>query len=305
MTIDPQHLMNRAFAPVEHTYTAHDTQLYALALGVGADPLDEAALPYVYEGVGGDELRALPTFANVLAYPGFWVREPDTGIDWRRLLHAEQQIVLHGPLPTAARVIGQTRVSALWDRGAAKGAFLQLERQVSEADSGRLLATVRQLTLLRGDGGFTERGQRGSEGAPPAPHPLPERVADAVCDLATLPQASLLYRLCGDPNPLHADPAVAQAAGFARPILHGMATMGVAAHAVLRALLAYDACRFSAMRVRFSAPALPGDTLRTELWLDPADTGQNGADVISLRTTAVERDVVVLNHGRVDLRPAD
>ena len=101
---------------------------------------------------------------------------------------------------------------------------------------------MRQLSLLRGDGGF---GEGGSEGAPPAPHPMPERAPDAVCELRTAPSAALLYRLCGDFNPLHADPAVARAAGFERPILHGMATMGIAAHAVLRTLLGYDATAFA------------------------------------------------------------
>jgi acyl dehydratase len=120
------------------------------------------------------------------------------------------------------------------------------------------------------------------------------RVPDAVCDLPTLPQAALIYRLSGDRNPLHADPEVARAAGFERPILHGMATMGVAAHAVLRTLLDYDSSHFAAMRVRFTTPALPGDTLRTELWVD--------GTVVSLRTTALERGAVVLNNARVDLR---
>ena len=147
-----------------------------------------------------------------------------------------------------------------------------------------------QLTLLRGNGGF---GAGGTEGAPPAPHPLPERSPDAVCDLRSLPQAALIYRLSGDLNPLHADPSVARAAGFERPILHGMATMGIAAHAVLRTLLDYDATRFAAMRVRFTAPALPGDTLRTEMWVD--------GKVASLRATAVERNALVLGNARVDL----
>jgi acyl dehydratase len=244
----------------------------------------------VYEGVDGRSLQALPTFANVLAYPGFWAREPDTGIDWRRLVHAEQQVVLHAPLPTSGRVTGHNRVTALWDKGAGKGALMQQQREVRDAASERLLATVTQLTLLRGDGGF---GEGGSEGAPPAAHSIPERSPDAVCDLPTLPQAALIYRLSGDTNPLHADPAVARSAGFERPILHGMATMGIAAHAVLRALLDYDTTRFAGMRVRFTAPALPGDTLRTELWID--------GNVVSLRTTAVERGAVVLNNGRVDL----
>ena len=283
-------LLERRFAPVEHAYTLRDTQLYALGIGFGADPLDPRQLRYVYEGVDGQSLRTAPTLANVLAYPGFWAREPDSGIDWRRVLHAEQQIVLNAPLPAGGRVVGHNRVTALWDRGEDKGAMLQQQREIRDAASHALLATVTQLNLLRGDGGF---GPGGSDGAPPAPHPLPERAPDAVCDLPTLPQAALIYRLSGDLNPLHADPEVARAAGFERPILHGMATMGVAAHAVLRTLLDYDATRVAGMRVRFSAPAWPGDTLRTEMWVD--------GRTVSLRTTALERGVVVLNNARIDL----
>ena len=290
MAIDPASLLHRAFAPIEHRFTRRDTQLYALGVGMGDDALDPRALRYVYEGVDGQQLLAMPTWANVLAYPGFWAREPDTGISWQRLVHAEQAITLHAPLPVEGRVSATNRVSALWDKGAAKGALMQQQREIRETESGRLLATVTQLTLLRADGGFGEA----SAGSPPAPHVVPERAPDTVCDLRTMPQAALIYRLSGDYNPLHADPEVARAAGFERPILHGMATMGVAAHAVLRALLDYDAARFAAMRVRFTAPAFPGDTLRTELWVDGA--------IVSLRMTALGRGAVVLNNGRVDLR---
>jgi acyl dehydratase len=288
MAINPQQLLNRQFAPMIHRYTQRDTQLYALGLGLGHDPLDLAALRYVYEGQAGDQLLALPTMANVLAYPGFWAREPDTGIHWQRLLHA--------PLPVAGAVTGQTRVSALWDKGPGRGTLMEQQRAVVDSASGKLLATVSHLSLLRDDGGFGGEAAGGSAGAPPAPHAIPARAADMACDLPTLPQAALIYRLSGDFNPLHADPAVARAAGFERPILHGMATMGVAAHAVLRMLLAYDPARFAAMRVRFTAPALPGDTLRTALWVD--------GNIVSLRCTALERGVVVLNHSRVDLHPA-
>lgn len=286
MAIDPQALVRRRFAPIEHRYTVRDTQLYALGVGLGADPLDRGQLRYVYE----EGLIALPTQANVLAYPGFWAREPDTGIDWTRLVHAEQAIELHAPLPVEGMVTGRNRVSGLWDKGEARGALMQQVRELADG-AGQRLATVTQLTLLRGDGGCGSA----ADGDPPAPHPLPERRADAVCDLPTLPQSALIYRLSGDTNPLHADPAVAAAAGFARPILHGMATMGIAAHAVLRSVLDYDAARFAAMRVRFTAPVFPGDTLRTELWVD--------GDVVSLRSSALERGVVVLDKGRVDLRP--
>ena len=288
--LNPQHLLSRPFAPIEHVYGPRDTQLYALGVGFGGDPLDAGQLRFVYEGVDGDALQAVPTMANVLAYPGFWAREPDTGINWRHVVHAEQRIVLHHPLQAAGRVVGHNRVTALWDKGAEKGALMEQQREVRDAETGTLVATVTQLSLLRRDGGF---GPGGSEGSPPAPHAIPTRAPDAICDLPTLPQAALIYRLSGDFNPLHADPEVARAAGFEQPILHGMATMGVAAHAVLRAVLDYDAARFGAIRVRFTAPAIPGDTLRTELWRD--------GNVISLRTTALERGVVVLNNGRVDL----
>ena len=292
MPINPHHLLNRPFAPIEHRFTRRDTQLYALGVGLGADPFDERALRYVYEGVDGRHLRALPTLANVLAYPGFWAREPDTGITWQKLVHAEQDIRLLAPLPVEGTVIGYNRVSHLWDRGEGKGAFAEQRREVRTPE-GTVLAVVTHLSLLRADGGF---GPGGSPGAPPRPHPMPERAADAICDLPTLPQAALIYRLSGDYNPLHVDPTVARSAGFERPILHGLATMGVAGHAVLRTLLDYDETRFAGMRVRFTAPALPGDTLRTEMWVD--------GDIVSLRTTALERGAVVLNNSRVDLRPA-
>lgn len=288
MALDPQSLLRRSFEPIQHRFTVRDTMLYALGAGLGLDPLDRGQLRYVYE----DGLTALPTFVNVLAYPGFWARERDTGIDWKRLVHAEQAITLHAPLPVEGLVVGRNRVSGLWDKGAAKGTLMQQVRELENA-AGLPLATVTQLTLLRGDGGCGSAG----DGEPPEPHLLPARSADAVCDLPTLPQSALIYRLSGDYNPLHADPAVAAAAGFSRPILHGMCTMGMAAHAVLRGILDYDATRFAGMRVRFTAAVLPGDTLRTELWVD------GGA--ISLRTTALERGVVVLDKGRVDLLPAN
>lgn len=284
MPIDPGRLLTRQFAPIETTYDARDTVLYALGLGIGADPLDPGQLSYVYE----DGLMAMPTMVNILGYPGFWAKEADTGIDWRRIVHAEQAIVLHKPLPATGRIIARTRITNLWDKGAEKGAFLEQTRDVTDAATGDPLATVTQLSLLRGDGG---RG--GSEGAPPAPHVVPDRAPDAVCDLPTLPQAALLYRLNGDLNPLHADPAVAKAAGFDRPILHGLCTMGVAGHAVLKAMLDYDASRIAGMRVRFTAPVLPGDTIRTELWRD--------GGVIALRATVPARGVTVLDRGRIDL----
>ena len=284
MPIDPDALLARQFTPQRHAYTARDSIIYALGVGLGEDPLDLGQLRYLYK----PDLQALPSMANVLGYPGFWARDADTGIDWRRVVHAEQSFVLHRPIPAEGVVVGHTRVTGIYDKGADKGALLCQERTVTNEATGEILATVSQLSMLRGDGG---RG--GMAGSPPAPHRLPDRPADAVCDLSTLAQAALIYRLSGDLNPLHVDPAVAAAAGFARPILHGMYTMGIACHAALKSVLDYDPAAVRGMRCRFTAPVLPGETVRTELWRDGA--------VMSFRSRVVERDVIVLNAGRIDL----
>ncbi|MEF2082340.1 MaoC/PaaZ C-terminal domain-containing protein [Pseudomonas aeruginosa] len=287
MAFDYQALLARTFAPVEQRLSPQDCIRYALSLGLGSDPLDPLQLPYVFE----QAQQAFPTLPMVLGYPGFWAREPDTGIDWRRLVHAEQSMTLHRPLPVSGTVIGHNRVTGLIDKGPDKGALLYQERRVVEAHTGELLATVNQVSLLRGNGGFG-----GPSGPVPAPYVLPEREADGVCDLPTLPQAALLYRLNGDYNPLHADPAVAAAAGFERPILHGLCTLGVAVHALLRSLLRYDGSRVKSLGVRFSAPFYPGETLRTEYWVD--------GDHVSFRSRSLERGVTVLNAGYMTLLPA-
>lgn len=284
MPIDYQKLKNWPFTDIEHCYTARDTILYALALGYGADPLDPRALRYVYER----DLVAAPTMAFVLGYPGFWMREPGTGIDWVRVLHGEQRITLHAPLPAEGTVLGRSRVTRIIDKGEGKGALVVVERTVIDTADGRLLATLEQRNFCRGDGGFSTGGQPSDE-AVPAPPRVPEAPADAVCDIATRPESALLYRLCGDPNPLHADPEVARAAGFERPVLHGMATFGVAGHAVLRECCDYDAARLTGIEARFSAPVYPGETIRTELW--------RRGSTVHFRCSVPARDVVVLNNG--------
>jgi len=288
MAIDVQRLKSWPFGEVEHTYTERDSALYALALGYGADPLDERALRYVY----GPELQAAPSMASVLGFPGQWMRDSRSGIDWMQVVHGEQRTRLHRPLPAAASVRARTRVKSIIDKGAGKGALVLMSRDIVDTASGTLLATVEQLNFCRGDGGFSASGQRSDEVPAPAP-PMPQREADCVCDIETRPETALLYRLCGDMNPLHADPAVARAAGFARPILHGLATYGIAAHALLKMVVDHDSARLRSLEARFSAPVYPGETLRTEIWREG-----NGA---VFRTKALERDVIVLNHGRADL----
>jgi acyl dehydratase len=259
--------------------------LYALGVGLGADPTDETELRFVYE----KNLLALPTLPVVLGYPGMWLKDPATGIDWVRLVHGEQGLRLHRPVPPEGEVIGRTRVSQIIDKGPGKGALIYTERTVIDAASGALLATLTSTTFCRADGGF---------GGPAGPlktvHELPTRAVDHSVDFATQPRAALVYRLSGDYNPLHAEPAVATAAGFKQPILHGLATYGIAGWAVVKQVCGGDPSAVQSLDVRFSSPVYPGETIRTEIWVD--------GKVVSFRARAVERDVVVLNNGRAELR---
>src|SRR3954468_17904595 len=167
MTINYEKLLALKVPEVEHRYTDKDTILYALGVGVGHDPLDPAQLPFVYE----KNLKALPTFAAVLGYPGFWARELDTGIDWVKLVNGEQGVTLHAPLAPTGAVIGRTRILEAIDKGPGKGALVYTERTVTDKASGALIATVTQTSFCRGDGGFGGAAPAGP--APPPPPPPP------------------------------------------------------------------------------------------------------------------------------------
>lgn len=279
MPIDYEQLKNFDIPEVVQALTPRDCALYALSVGLGFDPMDERQLPFVRQ----EAVTAMPAMANVLGYAGFWLADPRTGVDAVKLVHGEQSLELFAPLPSAGTLRAKTRVHDIIDRGTGKGALLYSGRDILDA-RGVKLATVRGTTFLRGDGGFG-----GPSGPVPAPHATPERAPDLVIDLPTRPEAALWYRLNGDLNPLHVDPALAAKAGFPRPILHGLCTFGVVAHALLRALCAYDADKFGRMDMRFSAPVFPGETIRTEIFHEPG-----GA---AFRARAVERDVVVGSNG--------
>jgi len=284
MPIDVATLKQWPFEPQRQTYTTRDTILYALGLGLGQDPLDPAQLRHVYE----DGLQALPTLAVVLGSPGFFARDPRTGIDWVRLLHGEQELELHAPLPPAATVVGRTRITRLVDKGPGKGALMYSERLITDADSGAALATSRSVSFLRGDGGFSGPGQPADEPPPPRPA-TPDTPPDTVFDWPIRPEAALVYRLSGDYNPLHADPGVAARAGFPRPILHGLCTFGVTGWALVRVLAGGDATALRSIGARFSAPVFPGETLRLEAW--------RRGTAVQFRTRVLERDLIVLSHG--------
>lgn len=279
MAIDYDHLMNFDIPEVRQSYGPRDWGLYALSIGMGHDPLarDELAFLAALE----DDGRVMPAIVNVLGHPGFWLSNPATGVDAPRLLHGEQGMTIHADLPQEATILGKTPVTGLVDKGAGKGALLYYEKTLTEEGSGRLLASCRGTTFLRGDGGFG-----GPEGPVKKPHILPEAPPDHVFEARTRPEQALLYRWNADPNPLHLDPRVAERAGFERPILHGLCTFGCAGHALLAVLCDHDPARFGSMDARFTAHVFPGETLRTEIWADG-----------SFRTIAVERDKVVIGNG--------
>ncbi len=280
MAINYEKLLNYPIPEVRQRLRWQDVALYNFSVGLGQDPMDERQLDFLYE----KRLKAMPSMPVVLGAPGFWSREPDTGINWKQILHGEQGLVLHRPLPVEGEVIGRSRVTGLVDRGEGKGALMYSEREVVDAGTGEKLATLTSTSFLRGDGGFG-----GPSGPVKRPHPEPERAPDLTLDLATRPEQALVYRLNSDLNPLHIDAAVARDAGFPRPILHGLCTFGTVCHALLRSLCDYDTARFGRMDLRFSSPVFPGETIRTEIWREEG----GGA----FRARVVERDKMVVSNG--------
>ncbi|QTL04803.1 MaoC family dehydratase N-terminal domain-containing protein [Aquabacter sp. L1I39] len=245
----------------EQTYTAPQCILYALGVGAGlaAEQGFGDETHFLYE----EGLQAVPTMAHVLAYPGFWMREPEHGIDWRMVVHGEQRMRLLGPIPVAGRVCSRSRISAVSDRGQQTGAVVVVERHLFEAETGRLLAMIEQVNVCRGDGGYARGDPALSDaGLAPIPRP-PARAPDHVRYLPTARNQAAIYRLNGDLNPLHVDRQSARAAGFAAPILHGLSLAGIACRAILLDAPASELAQFN---IRFSAPVYPGETVVVETW---------------------------------------
>lgn len=266
------------FTPTEHSYTRRDTMLYALGLGYGADPMDPDQLKFVYES----GLQAVPSICCVLAHPGSWISNPALGANYLKLLHGEQRFEIHEPIPAEGTVVGTYEIVAVEDKGADKGAILHQSKKLHDKASGKRLATVSSVLFLRGDGGC------GSFGDVPAPAAaLPEGKPAQSCDIPTLPQSALIYRLSGDYNPIHADPVAAKKAGFDQPILHGLCTLGVATRAVLSTYAGNDPTRLKSLFIRFSKPVFPGETIRTEFF--------PSGNEVRFRSRALERDTVVLD----------
>ncbi|MDO9435952.1 MaoC/PaaZ C-terminal domain-containing protein [Hydrogenophaga sp.] len=282
--IDPGYLLGLALPETRVTIQERDVMLYALGVGVGADPVDTAQLKFVYE----KELQALPSIATV--YPAMMSlkRAGNTGIDFTKLVHGSQGFRLHRPFPIKGELVGRATVTDLVDKGEEKGALVYMTGETFDAASGEHIATVTSMYFCRGDGGF------GGKSESPAPEPLPPRDPDFSWDQKTPENLALIYRLSGDYNPLHADPEFARRARFERPILHGRATFGLAAHALLRVCCGYQPDRLVGMDARFTAPVYPGESMRTEIW--------NDGTAVRFRLSVPARGIVALDNGKAEIR---
>lgn len=285
MAIDYPLIKNWKFPEIEHTYTEKDSILYALSLGIGHEPLDTKQLQYVYE----KNLKAFPTMAVILGYPGLWMNNPETKINFLKIVHGEQRLTIHQALPSSGTIKAKIRVSHIIDKGADKGALVIVERKIFD-EKGTLLATTDQTTFCRADGGF---GQ--SDEAPPALPKTPTNAPDMVEEIKIHPEAAILYRLNADPNPLHIDPDTAKAAGFDKPILHGLCTYGMVAHAIVKNACDYQAERLVRFDARFSAPVFPGETLVVEMWR------QSDTEIL-FQAKVKERGIIVLSNGFSEIK---
>jgi acyl dehydratase len=283
MTLNYDDLMAMSVDNLRLRYGDTETMLYAQSIGFGRDPLNQKELPYVFEQ--GQPLRTVPSMASVLVPDMF---PPDLGWEFTQVLHAEQRLQLHRPLPAAADLLVNKRVIDVFDKGPKRGAMILFEADGRLAKDDTAVYTLGMTVIARGDGGFG-----GPSGSGPEPRRVPRRDPDLSCESSTRIDQALLFRLNGDRNPLHADPHTAEAAGFPVPIMHGLCTYGIACRAILRTICDYDYTLIEGFDARFSVPVMPGDTIRTDMWQD--------GNIVSFRCTSVERDTIVLRNGKCTL----
>lgn len=277
--IDYDLFMDMREQDVPFAYSERDAMLYALAIGMGRDPVDERELKFVYEGRG---FVAMPSLGVVVTRSDLPRTLP---INYNKVLHVEQSLQIHDTMPTSANLLADTRIVSIVDKGADKGALIYHETIARDAVTQKKLFTVGGTLLARGDGGF------GGLSTPVAErYECPERTPDLRHVTETRADQALLYRLTGDRNPLHCDPAYARRAGFEAPILHGLCTYGVACRAIIAEVCEYDPARLQSLDVRFTSPVLPGDRIETDIWVD--------GSTVSFRCRVPERGVVVLDDGR-------
>jgi acyl dehydratase len=250
--------------PSEATWTSKDCLLYALGVGAGMTDPTGFELEFTTENSADVQQKVLPTMPVVIMGKGGGDGGPFAKVgtfDWANLVHGEQSVTLHKPLPVEGKATMTGKIVAMWDKG--KAAVVVLENEAVDAADGKPLFTMTMSAFIRGEGGW------GGERGPSGPRNVaPEREPDEVVSYNTRPDQALLYRLNGDRNPLHSDPSFAKLAGFDRPILHGLCTFGFTGRALLHAVCGSDPARFKTIEGRFSTPVMPGDALDVKIWVD-------------------------------------
>ena len=279
--LDVKALTNWPFEEIVQSYTRRDMALYALGVGFGADPMDDRQLRFVHE----EDNLGVPTMPACMCSSPPWSADIRSGVDRTMIVHGEQGLELLRPMPASGRFRSLTRITDIVDKGPGRGAVVYAASTLIDDATGDPVAHLWRSTFARADGGFG-----GSPEQPRRPHVLPDRAPDASSTLPTFANQALIYRFSGDLNPLHSHPEAARAAGFERPILHGLATYGLVGHAVLRTYCNYDPARLHSLDVRFSAPVYPGETITVDLWRD--------GDIVSFRAAVETRRVKVIDNGR-------
>jgi acyl dehydratase len=283
MPIDPEKALAAKFESSESSYGADDVILYHLGIGAGVPQTDANELEYTYE----KNLKVLPSFGVVPVFGAMGSLFNTPGMDFNpaMLLHGEQDIEIHRPLPPAAELQSDSRIAGIYDKG--KAALVVIEVATKEK-GGDPLFTNRFSLFLRGEGGF------GGDSGPKAGNAAPDRAPDQVVETKTLPQQALLYRLSGDKNPLHADPEFAKMGGFETPILHGLCSFGIVCKAAVDAALGGDAAKVARYQARFAGVFFPGETMLTSIWKE--------GGTVYVASKSKERDAPVLSNAALTIR---
>jgi acyl dehydratase len=283
MPIDPEKALGAEVAGGTSTWDQDKVILYHLAVGAGVPATDPKELEYTYE----KNLKVLPSFAVIPVFGSMGAITQIPGLDFNlaMLLHGEQDLEVYKVIPTQAKVSNSGRVAALYDKGKAAVAVVET---TTKDESGETLFVNRSAMFLRGEGGF------GGDPGPKAGNLPPERKPDLVAESPTLPQQALIYRLCGDKNPLHADPEFAKLGGFDAPILHGLCFYGMVCKAVVDHALGGDTTKLARYQVRFAGVVFPGETIVTSMWREN--------DSILIQATTKERGTPVITNAAVTVR---
>ena len=277
MTINYDEIMNLTSENVEISYSDKDSILYSLGIGLGNDPMNLNELKYVYE----NSQSVLPSMATNFQYHSPLLLK--TNINFIMVVHGEQRLSITNTLPVSGDFIANAKVIGCYDKGPARGAIIEVETTVKNKKNNEEICKLVSTTFARGDGGF---------GGPDSPKKeifIPDGEPDYVSEVSTKPDQALIFRLSGDYNPLHSDPKFAKAAGFEKPILHGMCTYGIACRSLVNEICENDASKLKRFDCRFSSPVYPGETIITEMWKKDK--------MIYFNSKVKERDKLVLKNG--------